>query len=160
MRRILLLMLLLAAPAFAKRTSDYVPPVCAARVARSFVTLATFALPGVILALLAARRTSDGMQRRIVRAIVTAAVIIFIGSVVAARDARNDELWNPVLYGGFFAAAAFPASIAAAAAKDDARRTSMIVMAIILAFPLALLISGVGPVIVLWAFEHGIPATW
>lgn len=160
MRRVLLLMLLVAVPAFAERRTGYVPPDYSARLTRSFATLSVFALPGVVIGILVARRTRDGVRHRIIRTIVAAAVIILIGSGVAAGDAMNDELWNPIFYGGFFAAAAFPASVAAAAAKDDVRRTSMIVMAIILDFPLALLISGVGPVIVLWAFEHGIPATW
>lgn len=130
------------------------------RLMRSFGTLTVFALPCLVIAMLVARRTAEGLRQRIASAFVVAIVIVLLGSAVAATDAANEKRWNPIFYGGFFVAAALPATIAAAAAKTDARRTSMIVIAIILAFPLALVISGVGPVIVLWAFEHGIPATW
>lgn len=130
------------------------------RLIRSFGTLTVFALPFLVVAMLVARQTMEGLRQRIARSLAVAIAIVALGSAVAAMDATNEKRWNPIFYGGFFVAAALPATIAAGAAKSDSRRTSMIVIAIILAFPLALVISGVGPVIVLWAFEHGIPATW
>ena len=140
-----------------ERTTDYVPPVYAIRLVRSFVTLSLFALPGLLAAFLFAGRRFD---RRVARAIGVWALLILVGAVVAATDAMNDEGWNPTFYGGPFVAMSLPAAIAFAVPRDDSRRISMIVVAAIAAFPLALLVSGLGSALVQWAFDHGIPLTW
>ena len=138
----------------------HVPPVYAMRFAQSFATLFVFALPLLVFVILAARRSRFGQQRRMARAMAVAIAIILVGAAVAATDATNDAHWNPAFYGGAFVAASLPAGVAAGAAKEDTRRTSMILLAVIAAFPLALLIIGVGPTLVLWAHEHGVPVTW
>jgi hypothetical protein len=140
-----------------ERSTSYVPPSFAIRFLRSLLTLSLFALPGLVAAFLLAARRFD---RRFGRAIAVWAVIVLAGAFVAATDAINDEGWNPTFYGGPFVAMSLPAAIAMAASGDDSRRTSMIVLAIIAAFPFALLVSGLGSAFVQWAFDHGIPLTW
>jgi len=119
-----------------------------------------FALPIFAAIALVAYRRPSRAHARLGRAIAIAIGLVLLGAVVAAADARNAQAFNPPLYGSVFVAAALPAGIAAAGARDDSRRTSMLVLATILAFPVALLIAGLGQVFVMWAVDHGLPATW
>jgi hypothetical protein len=143
-----------------ERSASYVPPAYIARFARSLVTLALFGVPGVIAAIAAARRKPDDLGRRVRMALVLFALIIGLGALIAATDAMNDEGWNPTFYGGPFVAATLPACVIAATPREDSHRVSFIVIALILALPLALLISGLGSVLVQWASDHGLPLTW
>jgi hypothetical protein len=119
-----------------------------------------FALPIFATIVLVAYRRPSRAHARLGRALTIAMGLVVLGAAVAATDARNAQAFNPPLYGSVFVAAALPAGIAAAGARDDSRRTSMLVLATILAFPVALLIAGLGQVFVMWAVDHGLPATW
>jgi len=102
-----------------------------------FLALVILAIPAIVIAMLVARR-GERTRTRMMRAIAVIAVLVLAGATFAARG-----VWDPAYHGGPFAAAALPAGIAAAASPSDPRRVSMIVMAVIIAFPLALLFSEV-----------------
>lgn len=124
------------------------------RVAHAFLALLILAIPAIVIAWLVARR-GERSRMRMARAISVIAVVVLAGALFAAKG-----VWDPAYRGGPFAAAAVPAGIAAAASRSDPRRVSMIVMAVIIAFPVALLFSGFGRVVLLWLAVHGLPVTW
>jgi hypothetical protein len=137
-----------------------VPPVYFIRFARSFFALTLIALPiAAIVSTIVFKRPARRKQR-----FTAAAIIIFLciaaGSAVAATDAFNRGAWNPVFYGGGFVAASLPAALAAGTSRDDAYRRSILVLGLISALPIALLIIGVGPTLMLWIARQGLPVTW
>lgn len=158
MHRIAIVAVLVTLPvfAYAKRTSDYVPPPYASRVARSFFALAILALPSFATAVGMAR----GDRKRMGRAVAISCAFLLAGAAVAATDARNDELWDPAFRGGPFVGLSLIAAIAAAARKDDPRRSSKIAVGGILAIPYALAVSGFGTLLTTWAHVHGVPLSW
>ena len=143
-----------------ERNTSYIPPVYAIRFVRSLATLALFGLPAIIGAFVAARRQPADAGARIRRAVVVWLLIIAAGAFIAATDAMNDEGWNPTFYGGPFVAASLPAALAVAVSRDDSHRAAIVVLALLIAFPFALLVSGLASALVQWAFDRGVPLTW
>jgi hypothetical protein len=128
---------------------------------RAFVGLAILGIPVFASAVRAASRIEVDRRKRIARGVLVATLLIFSGALVAATDAKNDELWNPAFRGSWFIAAALPAAVAAALSPNDRHRTSIIVVAFIAAFPYALVAASFGGMVLTWLWRNtGIPVTW
>jgi hypothetical protein len=98
--------------AFAKRTSDYVPPPFATRLFCSFMTI----LPCMAVLSLAAyfvMRMFDKESARNKKTIYfcIVAILIIASSVWSAMDALNDELCSPSSEGTFAGALIFPIAV-------------------------------------------------
>ena len=136
---------------FAVIVAASAPPYLA-RVGASLFVLLILGLPLLAIAALVSRFT------RLPRLAAVWALIIAAGALVAALDARNAAGWNPTLYGSFFVAASLPATLWLAAPRPH--RVAAAVMGGMAMLPIILLIAAVGPVFVLWARAHGLPAGW
>jgi hypothetical protein len=100
-----IVLLLHAAPLCAKRASDHVSPPYLERVARSAAGLSPIGAILAAVSIVSMRpfsSVSEGKRRKFLAGVV---LLILLGSVVAALDSLNDELWNPGLWGSPFLAA-------------------------------------------------------
>ncbi len=149
-----------ALPVYARRVAGYVPPPYIDRLGCSLLTLAMLASP-ILLALMLTAATKSGDSRtRIVRTVIALFVCVLAGAALAATDARNDELWNPVLYGTPFVAASIPIGLFQALPRGERSRVSATIVAALFAPLIAGIIYLVGTGLAAHLFLRGWPTSW
>ena len=145
---------------YAKRTADDVPPIYAHRLACSLLTLTLLASPILIGLVFAAATTGTDSRTRMVRAIIVALACVFAGAAIAATDARNDELWNPVLFGTPFLAASLPLGLYQALPRGDRSRVQATILSGLFAPLIAGFIYLLGTGLAAYLYQRGWPTSW
>jgi hypothetical protein len=150
-----------AMPAFAKRSSDYIAPSFDVRFLRSVVMLSCLALPVIILlAPIAVALNPKHGAEAWGRAVRWAVPLVLLGAAVAATNALNDEDWNPALYGSVFVAAALPVGVWKATPRDHPQSHTLVTAAAGVAVLASCGLAGLGISFCYWAVGHGWPVSW
>ncbi|GEM_PF-5334263 len=154
-------MVIVDMPAHAKRVAGYLPPPYFARAGRSLFTLTMLSSPILLILVLAAVASPGAHARtRVVRALTAAFVCVAAGAAIAALDARNDELWNPVLFGTPFLAASLPIGLFQALPRGERSRVSATIIAALFAPLVAGIIYLAGTGLAAHLFLRGWPTSW
>ena len=142
--------------AFAKRSSDYIAPPYFSRLLSSLVGVVPLSLVLIaicILAMLYVRSTGSAIRRFL----LVSGTLIVAGCLLAATDSLNDELWQPWLWAGLFVTFVPTAAIYLARPHPSPSRWVLIVLLVV---PIWIVLTLCGSSWQVWAFSHGIPASW
>jgi hypothetical protein len=159
LRRVLVIALGAAAvtsTAFAKRSNDYIPPPYFSRFLYSLVGVVPLSLILIaicVLAMLYVGSTGSAIRRFL---LVSGALVV-AGCLLAATDWLNDELWQPWLWAGLFVTFVPTAAIYLAGPGPSPSKWVLIVLSLV---PTWLVLTLCGSLWQVWAFHHGIPASW
>ena len=148
-----------ASDAFAKRPSDYLPPAYMLRMASSLITLSVLAcVLGFFLYGICVLLDQAGSRAGRTRFAGIVAGLTLVGAAFAAADARNDEGWNPAMWGGLVL------SLSAPAALVQLARARPLWVRILLGggfvIPVYYWLVLVGIPFQAWGPKNGLPTTW
>jgi hypothetical protein len=154
------LVVLVPVCAYAKRTSDYVPPPYGVRLLQGGFGLLFLVLPIAVAVAIVARMAGPDWLPRMAKSVVAISCVVFVGAMIAALDGLNDEGWNPAFFGSPFVAFSFPMGLYFAIPRSSEWRETALILGVIVAVLGTIVVAAFGIDILHWVRGHGWPVMW